>query len=87
MANESIGRIKCPITGAQAEIREAKRGKYPLYYYSRESGIIHGKTPEFERFIKENGKFDQTAPEQPEEEQKPEKETGVFDWLLGGDDD
>lgn len=83
MPNENIGTIKCPITGAQAQIRKAKRGKYPLYWYSRESGIIHGKTPEFEQFIKQHGRFSEPdeAP-QPQKSPEPDNTGDDDDWLI-----
>ncbi len=51
MANETIGKIKCPFTGGWGEVRKDKRGK--LYYYSK-AGLIKPNLPDGQDWILAN---------------------------------
>jgi len=51
MANETIGKIKCPFTGGFGEVRKDKTGK--LYFYSK-AGLIKPNLPDGQDWILEN---------------------------------
>lgn len=54
MANETLGRIKCPLAGDLAEVRQDKRGKF---YYVGEAGMIKPNLPAGQEWLKRNAEF------------------------------
>lgn len=54
MANETIGKIKCPIVGDYAEVRRDKRGKL---YYVGEAGMIKPNLPAGQKWMNESAHF------------------------------
>jgi hypothetical protein len=64
MANESIGRVKCPFfPGEFHDIREAKTrsGKYPLYIFGS-MGQVFMKSTKGQNWIKQHAEWYDNAP-------------------------
>lgn len=85
MANQTIGRVRCPFTGEWAEVRRYQKGKAKLYYVSS-AGMITPNLGPGQQWMQENTEFfneekpvnEKKAPEKAE--QKPRK--GFFsEWL------
>lgn len=56
MANETIGFIKCAITGERAEVRRYATGKRKFYYVSS-AGMITPNLPAGQSWIEQNATF------------------------------
>lgn len=54
MANETIGRIFCPLVKKMADVRRDKRGKF---YYVSEAGLITPKSPAGQEWMLENAEL------------------------------
>lgn len=95
MANQTIGRVRCPFTGEWAEVRRYATGKAKLYFVSS-AGMITPNLGPGQKWMEENTEFFNEAKpvNDKKPENKPEKQTaqpvkkrGFFDALLGDDDD
>lgn len=85
MANDTIGTVKCPLCGRDAEVRQQKGGK--LYFYcAPEWGVWQGcgkmtpNLPEGQKWLQEHARIHGSEPAEPKKKKqktspaKPEKQ-------------